>query len=101
MKKTKSTPRATPRRCAVSTGSGIPVSSLRDGTVFWWRPSEDAGPYLRKSQVQEIQGHAIAIRDGDRLTSYPQWLDFGRIVIVRVDCPNDQDQQRRAPGTNP
>ena len=60
MKKTKSTPRATPRRCAVSTGSEI-ASALRaildaiDYTTGNCRPNEMVGAVLDKRIIENAR----------------------------------------------
>lgn len=70
-------------------GSGLPSDALKPDSVFFWRPLGDAGPHLRRGVVQSREGCAIALKDNDRWTRYPTWIDANRIEIVRIsDGPN-------------
>jgi len=104
MKKTKSTPRATPRRCAVSTGSQFVVWWLTCEDYCGYQPQQESNPlkiadYIwvefcdrcgRPGRARLWVPDEIAVERMDADENDPRWRQYdnaGGIVIRAGDAP--------------
>jgi hypothetical protein len=85
MKKTKSTPRATPRRCAVSKGSAVRLSLRPYNGTLWVTASRDGYKYASRKafkrdceheEIQDDMKGRLCIGEGsDGMWTYLVWSE--------------------------